>query len=79
MPPNRLLYPGQLTVFRFETEPKSKPKRIRQKRMRPNIAERRAATRVSMSTLRRRKLQQFDYEAYRTDFANRYVSTNLIH
>ena len=28
-----------------------------------------------MSTLRRRKLQQFDYEAYRADFAKGYVST----
>ena len=66
MPPKRLLYPGQLPAFRFE------------KRIRPNIAERRAAMRVSMSKLRRRKLEQFDYEAYRAVFAKRYISTNVI-
>jgi hypothetical protein len=63
MPPKRLLYPGQLPAFRFE------------KRIRPNVAERRAASRISMSTLRRRKLEQFDYEAYRADFAKRYIFT----
>ena len=78
------LHPGQLPPFRFETEtkPKSKPirpNRIRSKQVRLNVAERRAATRVSMSELRRRKLKEFDYEAYRADFAKRYISTNLIH
>src|SRR5437016_7912271 len=37
------LYPGQLAPFRFETEPKSKLNRTKL-----NVAERRAATRVSM-------------------------------
>ena len=73
MSPKRLLYPGQLPVFRFESEPKLK--RIRPKQVRPNVAERRAASRVSMSTSRRRKLQQFDYDTYRAGFAKRYVST----
>ena len=78
------LHPGQLPPFRFETEtkPKSKPirpNRIRSKQVRLNVAERRAATRVSVSELRRRKLKEFDYEAYRADFAKRYISTNLIH
>jgi hypothetical protein len=73
MSPKRPLYPGQLPVFRFEIKPK--PKRIRSKQTRPNVAKHRAAIRISMSTLRRRKLQQFDYETYRTDFAKRYVST----
>ena len=82
------LYPGQLPPFRFETETKPKSKRIRLKQIRPNrirskqvrlnVAERRAAMRVSMSTLRRRKLQQFDYEAYRADFAKRCVFTKVI-
>ena len=70
---NRPLYPGQLPVFRFEIKPK--PKRIRPKQTRPNVARHRAATRISTSTLRRHKLQQFDYETYRADFAKRYVST----
>ena len=83
MPPKRLLYPGQLPVFRFEMEPKPKPnlkskpkpKRIRSEPIRPNIAERTAAKRISMSTLRRRQVQQFDYEAYRAAFTKRYIST----
>ena len=78
------LHPGQLPPFCFETEtkPKSKPirpNRIRSKQVRLTVAERRAATRVSMSELLRRKLKEFDYEAYRADFAKRYISTNLIH
>ena len=73
MSSKRPLYPGQLPVFRFEIKPK--PKRIRPKQTRPNVAKHRAAIRISMSTLRRRKLQQFDYETYRADFAKRYVST----
>ena len=76
MSSKRPLYPGQLPVFRFEMKPK--PKRIRPKQTRPNVAEHRAATRISMSTLRRRKLQQFDYETYRADFAKRYVFTKVI-
>ena len=76
MSPKRLPYPGQLPVFRFDSE--SKSKRIWSKQVRPNVAERRAAMRVSMSTLRRRKQQQFDYEAYRADFAKRYVFTKVI-
>ena len=56
-----------------------RPNRIRSKQVTLNVAERRAATRVSMSELRRRKLKEFDYEAYRADFAETYISTNLIH
>jgi hypothetical protein len=78
MRPERLLYPGQLPVFCFEMEPKPKRTRISPEAIRPNIAKRRAAKRVSMSTLRRRKFQQFSYEPYRADFAKRYVSTNVI-
>ena len=36
------------------------------------------AMRVSQSKLRRRKLEQFDYEAYRAVFAKRYISTNVV-
>jgi hypothetical protein len=88
MSPKHPLYPGQLPVFRFEIKlkpnrirpkqirPKQiRPKQIRPKQTRPNVAKHRTATRISMSTLRRRKLQQFDYETYRADFAKRYVST----
>jgi hypothetical protein len=75
MPSKRLLYPGQLPAFRFETEPKPKPTRIRPDAIRSNIAKRRMAKRAWMSTPRRRKLQQFNYEAYRAGFAKRYVST----
>jgi hypothetical protein len=87
MSPRYLPYPGQLPAFRFESEPKPKqirpkqvrPNRIRPKQVRLNVAERRAAMRVSMSTLRRQKLQQFDYEAYQANFANRYTFTKVIH
>ena len=69
----RPLYPGQLPAFRFENETETKANTTRATR--PNVAEHRAATRISMSTLRRRKLQQFDYETFRADFAKGYVST----
>jgi hypothetical protein len=73
MSPKRFLYPGQLPVFRFETEPKSKLNRTKL-----NVAERRAAARVSMSKLRRRKLKEFDYQAYKAAFAKRYVSMHVM-
>jgi hypothetical protein len=59
MPPKRPLYPGQLPPFPLDVW--------------PNVAELRAGQRVSMATLRRRNLQQFNYEAYRTTFAKRYI------
>ena len=70
MSPKRLPYPGQLPVFRFESGPKRKKVRL-------NVAERRAASRVSMSRLRRQKLKEFDYEAYQAAFVKRYVSANI--
>ena len=64
-----LPYPGQLPVFRFETVSKS------------NVAKQkhRVANRASMIKLRRRRLEEFDYEAYRADFSKRYISINKYH
>ena len=60
------------SCFRFEM--KLKQKQIRPKQTRPNVEEHRAATWISISTLRIRKLQEFGYETYRADFAKGYVS-----
>ena len=84
MPPKHLPYPGQLPAFRFESKPKPKrirpkqirPNRIRPKQIRLNVEERRDAIRDSVSRLRRQKVREFDYEAYRAAFAKGYVSTN---
>ena len=77
MPPRkRPLYPGELTTFRIETSAESK--RLRLKRSSPNVPERRAAARVSMSKLRRRKLEEFDYEVYGAAFAKRCVSMHVM-
>jgi len=70
-------YLGELATFCFETKPKLR--RLRPKGIPPitsNVAERRAAARVSMAELRRRKLKEFDYKAYRAGFSKRYISTN---
>lgn len=64
MSPRRPPYPGQLPVFRFKTLLKP---------IRQNIAEYRAVKRISMSNLRKRRLQEFDYEAYRAEFEKRYM------
>ena len=74
MSPKRPLYPGQLPAFRFESEMTTKRNRIRS-----GLEKHRAATRISMTTLRRRKLKEFDYEMYQATFAERYVSTNVPH
>ena len=75
----RQLHPLILSTFRqlpvFHFEMKLKQKQIRPKQTRPNVAEHRAAPWISISILRRRKLQQFDYETHRADFAKGYVST----
>ena len=74
MSPKRPLYPGQLPAFRFDPLPKSKmrTKRIRPNRIRSDLDKHRAATRISMTTLRRQKHKEFDYEAYQAAFAKRY-------
>src|SRR5579859_5808911 len=68
LPRKRSPYPGELPAFRFEVEPNLK-------RITANAAQHRVAARVSISKLRRRKREAFDYEAYRAGFAKRYVST----
>jgi hypothetical protein len=78
MPSKHLPYPGQLPPFRFETEKSLKANRIRSKQIRRNIDHHRMINKISMSRSRTRKLEQFDYEAYRADFAKRYISINII-
>ena len=75
MSPEHPFYPGQLPPFRLEIQ----PKRIRPKQIRSNIDHYRAASRLRMSKLRTQRLQGFDYEAYRADFAKRYIPTNVPH